>query len=402
MRKWIYLLLGIIMVLGIAGLYFYPTYQKAMAIKEASQMENIDKAFLDMGSMIAKKEIPAASKPQPFPSKSNISLPDGFEYGGQSFSTQKYLDSSYTQGLLIIQNDTIVYEDYSRGQTAATPHISWSVAKSFISALFGIAMEEGHIKSVEQRVEEYLPELIGSGYEGVKIKDVLQMSAGVGFDENYGDPKSDIQRWFKAFALGSSQDKFAATLENEWEPGTYHHYVSINTHVLGMIIVKATGKSLTDYLQEKIWEPLGAEYPCYWLVDNKGMEMALGGLNACLRDYARLGQLFLYEGNWKGDQIVPSAWVAASTTPDEPHLMPNSKDSAHPDIGYGYQWWVPDSEEGEFLAVGVFNQFIYINPTTRTVIAKTSANQNYYDTDNPYRGTLQHVELFRAIAHSLD
>ncbi|GAB5552931.1 MAG: serine hydrolase [Saprospiraceae bacterium] len=373
-----------------------------MTIKEASQMENIDKAFLDMGSMIAKKEIPAASNPQPFPSKTNISLPNGFEYGGQSFSTQKYLDSSYTQGLLIIQNDTIVYEDYNRGQTAATPHISWSVAKSFISALFGIAMEEGHIKSVEQKVEEYLPELIGSGYEGVRIKDVLQMSAGVGFDENYGDPKSDIQRWFKAFALGSSQDKFAATLENEWEPGTYHHYVSINTHVLGMIIVKATGKSLTDYLQEKIWEPLGAEYPCYWLVDNKGMEMALGGLNACLRDYARLGQLFLYEGNWKGQQIVPSAWVAASTTPDAPHLMPNSKDSAHPDIGYGYQWWIPDSEEGEFLAVGVFNQFIYINPTTRTVIAKTSANQNYYDTDNPYRGTLPHVELFRAIAHSLD
>ena len=159
-----------------------------------------------MGSMIAKKDIPAAGQPQPFPQKANISLPVSFSYAGQEYTTQQYLDSSYTQGLLIIQNDTIVYEDYARGQTAETPHISWSVAKSFISALFGIAMEEGHIKSVEQKVEEYLPELIGSGYEGVRIKDVLQMSSGVGFDENY------LSRILSAGTLGvKTQRKLVPT-----------------------------------------------------------------------------------------------------------------------------------------------------------------------------------------------
>jgi CubicO group peptidase (beta-lactamase class C family) len=168
-----------------------------------------------------------------------------------------------------------------------------------------------------------------------------------------------------------------------------------------MILVKETGKGLTEYLQEKIWNPIGAEFDGYWLNDHTGMEMALGGLNVCLRDYAKMGQLFLHRGNWQGQQLVPESWVQASVTPDASHLQPNSEDSAHPGIGYGYQWWVPDGDEGEFMANGVFNQYIYVNPTTRTVIVKNSANQNYYDVDNPYRGTLQHVAMFRAIAHSL-
>ena len=239
----------------------------------------------------------------------------------------------------------------------------------------------------------------GSGYEGVKIKDVLQMSSGVKFDETYSDPNSDISRWFRTFALGESQDEFAATLVREKEPGTYNHYVSINTHILGMILVKATGKSLTAYLQEKIWQPLGTEYNAYWLVDGQNMEMALGGLNATLRDYAKLGQLFLHQGKWKGKQIVPTDWVKASTTVKEEHLMPQSKNSAHPGIGYGYQWWVPESKEGEFMAIGVFNQFTYINPTTNTVIVKLSANQNFYDNTDPYTLKFTHLEFFRKIAH---
>ena len=109
----------------------------------------------------------------------------------------------------------------------------------------------------------------------------------------------------------------------------------------------------------------------------------------------------MHEGNWQGEQLVPSEWVKDSTTPDAPHLMPDSEASAHPGIGYGYQWWVPDGDEGEFMAIGVFNQYVYVNPTTRTVIAKHSANQNFYDNDNPYRSTMTHLALFREIAHSL-
>lgn len=299
----------------------------------------------------------------------------------------------------MLQNDSLVFEQYYKGQTESTRHISWSVAKSVVSALFGIAMEEGYIKSIDQTVEEYLPQLKGTGYEGVKIKEVLQMSTGVGFNEDYADLNSDINRWFRSFAFGDSQDEFAATLKRERAPGTYNHYVSINTHVLGMILVKATGKSLTDYLQEKIWQKIGMEYNAYWIADNEGMEMALGGLNATLRDYAKIGKLFMQNGNWEGQQIVPADWVKASITPDAPHLQPDSKDSADQGLGYGYQWWVTDGEEGEFMAIGVFHQLIYMNPTTQTIIVKNSANPVYLDFGNVYSNELVTLELFREIAN---
>lgn len=392
-------LILLLLVLVVAGFIFIPKVYRGMKIQEAFEMENIEYTFINMDEYFPSKVVKKSSQPYQFPKTKNIQLPKEFEYKGTTFNTAEFLDSSFTQGLLVIQNDKIIYENYWRGQKEDTRHISWSVAKSVISALFGIAISEGHIKSIDQTVEEYLPELKGSGYEGVKIKDVLEMSTGVKFDETYSDPNSDISRWFKTFALGESQDAFAATLMREKEPGTYNHYVSINTHVLGMILVKATGKSLTEYLQEKIWQPIGTEYDAYWLADGEDMEMALGGLNATLRDYAKVGQLFLHQGKWEGKQIIPLDWVKESTSINGEHLKPNSKNSAHADIGYGYQWWIPEGKEGEFMALGVFNQCIYINPTTKTVIVRNSANQNYYDGDNPHSQTFVHLELFRKIAH---
>lgn len=391
----------IIALLIAAGVYIYPKYQRGLVVAKALDQNNIAYTFLHMDEFFPSKEVRKGETPHIFPKADRITLPEDFSYRGRNFDTPAYLDSTGSQGLIVLQNDSLVFEEYYHGQAEDTRHISWSVAKSFISALFGIAIEEGHIKSIEQKVEEYLPELKGSGYEGVRIKDVLQMSTGVKFDEDYADQNSDINRWFKAFALGDSQDKFAATLVNETEPGTENHYVSINTHVLGMIIVKATGKSLTEYLEEKIWKKLGMEYDAYWVADNEDMEMALGGLNVTLRDYAKLGLLFLHEGKWKGEQIVPAEWVKASVTPDAPHLMPDNSPTAEPNFGYGYQWWIPNGTEGEFMAIGVFHQLIYINPTTKTVIAKTSANPRFLDVSNIYSDELASVELFRKIAHSM-
>src|SRR5690606_23046682 len=133
------------------------------------------------------------------------------------------------------------------------------------------------------------------------------------------------------------------------------------------------------YLQEKIWQPIGTEFDAYWIVDAKGMEMALGGLNATLRDFAKIGRLYLNKGDWNGNQIIPKAWFEASISSTEEHLQPESENSSDPGIGYGYQWWVLDGDEGECLAMGVFNQYIYINPTMNTVIVKNSANKNYYE-----------------------
>ena len=394
----IYIIILLLAFLAI-GIVFIPKIQKALAFRESMELKNIEYTFINMDENLPVKKVNKSSKPFIFPRVENIVLPKDFQYKGVTYNTLKYIDSSYTQGFLVLQNDTILYENYWRGQKEDIQHISWSMAKSYVSALFGIAMEEGYIKSIDQTVDEYLPELKGSGYEGVKIKDVLQMSTGVKFDETYSDSNSDINKYWKGFVFGKSQDEFASTLINERPPGTYNQYVSINTHVLGMIIVKATGQSLTGYLQKKIWEPIGAEFDAYWLSDGKGMEMANGGLNACLRDYAKLGRLYLNKGNWDGKQIVPLAWVEESTHSTEEYLQPESENSSDFGLGYGYQWWLLDGCEGEFMAIGVYNQYIYINPTTNTIIVKNSANKNYYDKNNPHSLSLVHLELFRKIAH---
>ena len=384
-----------IIVMLIAGtIIFFPKLQRLYRTMHLFDEDKITENFIGMNKIFDSHEIKTANTTFKFPVGETVDLPENFLFENKSYNSMQYLDSSFTTGFLVIQNDSIIYEKYFLGNTESTQHISWSMAKSFVSALFGIAMQEGYIKNIEQKVEEYLPELIGSGYEGVRIKDVLQMSAGVKFNEDYGDFNSDINKWGRAFALGSSQNKFASTLIREEEPGTNLHYVSISTHVLGMIIAKATGKSLSNYLEEKLWKPMGMEYNAYWLCDNQGMEVALGGLNITLRDYAKLGQLYLNKGNWQGVQIIPENWVIASITPDAPHLMPDKNK-----LGYGYQWWIPFGDEGEFMASGIYTQKIYINTITKTVIVKNSANYRYNEKNNPYANSFVLLELFRKIAH---
>ena len=257
----------LLIIISVAGIIYIPKIKSAFAFKEAMELKNLEHTFINMDENLPIKIVEKARQPFVFPHISNIALPADFVHKGTSYNTLKYIDSSYTQGFLFIQNDTIQYENYWRGQQEDTRHVSWSMAKSYVSALFGIAIEEGYIKSIDQVVDAYLPELKGSGYEGVKIKDVLQMSSGVKFNEDYSDPDSDINQYFKGFILGDSQNLFAASLVNEIPPGTFNRYVSIDTHVLGMIIVKATGKSLTDYLQEKIWKPITNFHP-FILVSN--------------------------------------------------------------------------------------------------------------------------------------
>ena len=297
---------------------------------------------------------------------------------------------------MVIQNDSIVFEEYYLGNSESTRNISWSMAKSFISALMGIAVDEGYITNIDQNVEDYVPELMGSSYEGVRIKDVLQMSTGVKFNEDYGDFNSDINRWGRGFAMGSSQDAFAESLEREVEPGTVNHYVSINTHVLGMVLKRATGKTITNYMQEKLYDPLGMEYNGYWLLDGKEMEMVLGGLNLTMRDYAKIGTLFLKNGNMNGRQIVPQVWVKSSITPDAPHIQPGEE------FGYGYQWWIPQSDVGEFMAIGIYNQNIYINPNTNTVIVKLSANPKFNDKSYVPSSNYAALELYRSVVSQLN
>lgn len=397
MKLFLKILLGLLALILLLGLIYFPKLKRVYHAMNLFEESEIVENMRTVNEWWDSRPIDAPEIKHQFPVKEGFQMPESFNTGKSYIETNEFLKDTYTTGFLILQSDSLVYEEYFRGHEPETEQIVWSVSKSFLSALFGIAIDEGHIKSIEQTVDEYSPSLKGSGYEGVRIKDVLQMSTGIAFNEDYADFNSDINRWGRDFSWGNSQDAFAASLKGDKEPGTYHHYVSLDTHVLGMILVQATGKSITEYAKEKLWDPLGMEHDSHWLIDDYGMEAALGGLTTTVRNCAKLGYLFLNEGNWYGKQIVSKDWVKASTTPDAPHLIPGNRANSAHDLGYGYQWWIPEGDEGEFLAVGVYNQFIYINPTTETIVVKHSANPGFGQGD--FLSTSQvFVEMCREIA----
>jgi CubicO group peptidase (beta-lactamase class C family) len=303
---------------------------------------------------------------------------------------------------LILHHDKLVFEQYWRGNDATTQWIAWSVTKSFISALAGIAVHSGAISSIEDPVIHYLPQLRGTAYDGARVKDVLQMSSGASWSENYSDAKSDVNRFGRTFALGGSMDEFVKTLTREHPPGTFNRYNSMDAQVLGMLLRRATGVAETAYLQAELWTPMGMESDAFWVTDDRGTVFAAGGLCATLRDLAKLGRLYLNYGNWNGTQIVPAEWVKASITPDAPHLLPGKRANADSAWGYGYQWWVPD-DSGAYAAVGIYNQFVYVNPKLQLVIAKTSANHTYGMQDNESSDREdEHLAFFKAIERALD
>ena len=325
-----------------------------------------------------------------------VALPETYPFRGTAKNLQRFLDHTGTTGMVVIKDDAIVFEKYYRGNTEKTRTISWSVAKSFVSALIGVAVREGFIKDIRQPITDYVPQLKGSGYDGVSIKDIMNMSSGIRFNEDYGDFFSDIQRMGRTIAFGTSLDDFVASLANERKPGTYRHYVSADTQALGMLLRESTKTGVTSYLEEKIWKKIGMESDAYWLVDGNGMEMVFGGLNAVLRDYARFGLLYLNNGKWGNEQVVPAEWVKASVTPDAPHLMPGKDPSHDWTLGYGYQWWIPENPDGDFLAIGIYGEFIYVYPKYRVVIAKSSAYADYNKDGDDME--IETIEMFRAIA----
>lgn len=393
-------IVGAVVVLGV-GVFLALFADKIVRVRQVMALFDADlivENFRTMDRVFDTSSVLAEPPAHEF-ERAPRDLPETYTYLGETKSVAEFIDSTWTTGLVVLTDGRIAYEQYYRGNDEATKTVSWSVAKSFVSALFGIAVAEGHIRSVEDTVTDYVPSLEGTGYDGVRIKDVLQMSTGVRWNEDYADPGSDINRMGRALAFGTSLDKFVGTLVNEREPGTYNQYVSMDTQVLGMILREATGKSLTENLQEKIWRPLHMESDAYWIVDNLGMELAMGGLNAVLRDYARFGLLYLNDGNWNGTQIVPADWVRASVTPDAPYLMPGENPASSWPMGYGYQWWIPENPEGDFMAIGIYGQFIYVHPTHRVVIAKSSAYAPYNESGDEME--FESVEFFRVIARRM-
>lgn len=351
------------------------------------------------------REMAPSREPFTFPQGEPLELPTTYDFEGSTKSVHDFFVDTDTAALLVIQNGAVRHETYALTGGPDTPWISWSVAKSFISTLVGVAIEDGLIGDIDDPISDYIPVSPGSAYDGVAIRQVLQMSSGARWKEDYSDPESDIIRLGSVMAGISTLEAFVADMVRENAPGTVCLYNSADTQALGSLLVHATNRPLSDYMQEKLVEPLGIAAPGYWLLDSSGMEMAFAGLMLTPHDFAKLGELYRQSGTWRGTQVVPAEWVRSSISAGAPHLKPgrvilNDHTIA---LGYGYQWWLPDGDIGEFAAIGIYNQFIYVDPSRDVVIVKLSSNRAYGTT--PHQSTnreIETVEFLRAIARQCD
>ncbi|MCH8204222.1 MAG: serine hydrolase [Candidatus Hydrogenedentes bacterium] len=340
---------------------------------EESRIEN----FRNVDTLFPHLTIPRAETPFTF--KRDEQGLSGVEYtfDGETSTLESFLDKTTTTGLIVLKMDTIVSEQYFLGHSAEQRHLSMSVAKSFLSALVGIAIGEGKIESVQDSVTKYLPELAASGYNDIPIEHLLQMSSGIDFSEEYDDQESDINTLFLQMADGLSVTEYIANLENAEPSGKRFHYASVDTQVLGMILEKVYDQPVHEIMHEKIWSKIGMEHDAYYATDNHGNALVFGFLSATLRDYAKFGLLYLGKGRWQGEQVVPRAWVEHSVVPGAPHLTAENLYATKSDYGYQYKWWIPEGNQGEFTGRGVWGQYLYVNPAERVIIVKHSVDPDF-------------------------
>ncbi|MGF1728700.1 serine hydrolase domain-containing protein [Photobacterium kasasachensis] len=388
----------LLFIFGVAAINYKTELQQLYHTVRLFDQDVIVENFSNMKRLAPTKTVAASGMVDEL-GHSPSPLPQHFTYNDKSVDMQNWIERSSTTALVVLKGDSITFEEYYQDTNEFDLRISWSMAKSFLSAIFGIAIEEGHISDLNQPVTDYVPSLIGSGYEGVSIKNVLQMSSGIYFNEDYGDFFSDINRMGRLMALGGSFDEFAASLTRSRQQGTYLSYVSMDTHVIGMVLRAATGKPIEEYFNDKLWSKLHTEREAIFITDSTGEPMVLGGLNLISRDYLRMGKLYRDHGQLDNQQIIPSQWIEQSITPDAPHLMPGKRENSNTHWGYGYQWWIPENVNQEFLAIGIYGQYIYINRLADVVIVKNSADLAFMD--NSYESMDYSLAAFRAIAHSL-
>ncbi|WP_180952257.1 serine hydrolase domain-containing protein [Lachnoclostridium edouardi] len=326
-----------------------------------------------------------------FVKEENITLADGFHFSGNFYPTDQFMNDTKTSAMLVIKDDVIKYEKYFFGGDEHTVFSSNSMGKSFVSALMGIAVSEGYIESIDDSLGRYIPEFVGTDLENIPIKACLQMASGIDFDED-----KDMSNYSIRTLLGMSPMKVVAKYGVKEAPYTYRRYLSINTEILGQVIKNATGQSLAGYMEEKLWKKIGSAHDAYWTLSND-TELAMGGLSITLQDYARFARLYLNDGNYNGEQIIPKDWVRDSFDVSAEYSKPGANQDVYNTIGYGYQWWVPDGSAGEFMAIGVYGQFIYVNPEKNIIIVKTNADPDFMS--EGYE--LKHIEFFRAISNGI-
>lgn len=318
--------------------------------------------FLHYDEVFKAREIPNGNTVRKLPEGKPIAA---FQKDGEKEKEfDNFFNDQKVAGLLVLQDGKIRLERYGLGLTDSGHWTSQSVAKSVTSTLVGAALKDGYIKSVDEFLTKYIPDLKGSAYDSVRIRHLLTMTTGVKWNENYTDPNSDIAKFYTApIQPGMNETvSYLRQLPSEAKPGKKWVYKTAETHLLGVLVSAATGKSLSEYLSEKIWIPYGMEEEATWIIGRSAEEFAGCCLQARLRDFARFGQFILEGARINGKSVVPENWLQEATT---------TQVRVWGSWGYGYQWWTFD--DGTFKALGIHGQMIYIDPPRKLVVAINSA-----------------------------
>ncbi|SEA42604.1 serine hydrolase domain-containing protein [Psychroflexus halocasei] len=277
-----------------------------------------------------------------------------------------YMSENHIAGVIVLKDEEIRLEKYAENVDEKTLWTSFSMAKSVSSMLLGVALKEGDIKSLDDHLKKYIHEFEGYDYGEVSVRQLLTMTSGIGWSEDYEDPNSDVAQMYQNPCVGDESHilTYMKSLEFEHKPGTHWNYSTGETDLVGILIQKATGKSLAEYLSEKIWKPWGMEHCAYWLADEcSNLNIGGSGLSASLRDYARLGHLMLNKGQRDEMRLLSEEWMADATS-----LLQQTDEQGG---GYGYLWW--RFKNGSYAAVGIFGQMLYVNPDQNLVIAQVAA-----------------------------
>lgn len=322
--------------------------------------------FRNIDRLFPSRVVPRATHPLPLPPAATPLRDVRFTANGTSYDLDDYLALNRIAAMLVLQDGRVKLERYRFGNTRRTRWMSMSVAKSITSTLVGAALQQGAIRSLSDSVTHYVPDLRGTAYDGVQLRDVLMMASGVRWNETYTDPTSDRRRLLEAqisqvpgAALGVMK-----SLPRVAEPGTRNNYNTGETQVVAAVLRAAVGKPLAAYLADRIWDRVGMEADATWWLDSPdGTEIGGSGFSATLRDYGRFGLFILNNGIAGSDTILPTGWVREATTPKT--LRDGST------IDYGYLWW--PGKDGTFMAEGIHGQYLYINRTARLVIVAWGA-----------------------------
>jgi CubicO group peptidase (beta-lactamase class C family) len=325
-------------------------------------------AFTHLDRIYDTRTVQRAAEPWPFQRGA---------FDGQTL-VDDYLARHPVTGLLIARDDRILVERYQYGCAEHDRFVSQSMVKSITGLLIGLAIADGAIRSIDDPADRYVPGLKGSEYGRTPLRALLAMSSGVEFGEER-DNGRDLNRLWRGVVAGLGPGHGTIDAIRQFDrrlvpAGTRFSYASIEPDVLGMVLKHTIGKTMSHYLQERVWQPMGAEADATWMVDAEGCELAHFGFSAVLRDYARLGRLLAHDGAWNGRPIIPAQWMIEATTvrPEDAHLLPGK---AMRDFGYGHLFWLLPGPRRQFALVGAWGQRIIVDPASKLVMVQTALDE---------------------------